>query len=602
MKTWILKGKYIPNCSDYLSFKSIYKSHYINFTDNIKKNIMANISTSNIRFQANNNIKRVYSNIKYSKSFTEKHNHNNNSKSVSPNNDIRIIRDIYNNIKIQINDNLIKASNIKCIRANDYDVTELPLLSDLIELYQKNITGYSITENIQKQITTDNEGNLENDSMKDYYVTELTQLDFNKLCLNSLNEEINYVNHALNNSNNDQININTKNILVINNYSINDLVSMIILPEGKYLFFKNKNTNQNNVFISNDKTIIEAEINNPTQDEINNLKQANIIIPEVNSLNELIDNNNNDDDAHLKFNKYSGELLNGIMHGKGVYYYSNGCVYEGDFENGSNSGFGIFYFPNGTFYQGDFKNGIFEGKGEYYFNNSDIYKGDFNDGLMQGNGVYFTNGEIYEGGFKDDMFDGEGIYVTNNLVIKGKFKENYLLGKCLVGYNKSISKENDDNSYNDNEESDNIISKMELDFLPEYVNGFIYINKTLLDNNKVFSKKNVEREDILYMEYNSISHQMKIKKENKTAKTILSINIKELEDSSDINKEELLIYERNDSRIKSTYNAGNDDDTTIKADFILSMESYIKSNVVNIHLINIFTKIIESTVKSNIIN
>ena len=42
--------------------------------------------------------------------------------------------------------------------------------------------------------------------------------------------------------------------------------------------------------------------------------------------------------------KYEGERKNGIRHGNGVLYYSNGLCYEGEFKEGVRHGYGILKF------------------------------------------------------------------------------------------------------------------------------------------------------------------------------------------------------------------------------------------------------------------
>ena len=63
-----------------------------------------------------------------------------------------------------------------------------------------------------------------------------------------------------------------------------------------------------------------------------------------------------------KFNeKYTGEVVNGIRHGYGMYYYRNGDVYEGQWKNGFRHGVGKFIEHDGSFYVGEFRNGNKQG-------------------------------------------------------------------------------------------------------------------------------------------------------------------------------------------------------------------------------------------------
>ncbi len=46
------------------------------------------------------------------------------------------------------------------------------------------------------------------------------------------------------------------------------------------------------------------------------------------------------------FTYYTGEVENGVFHGKGVFYYPDGEHYEGNFRNGKKDGKGIYYYSN----------------------------------------------------------------------------------------------------------------------------------------------------------------------------------------------------------------------------------------------------------------
>ena len=54
-------------------------------------------------------------------------------------------------------------------------------------------------------------------------------------------------------------------------------------------------------------------------------------------------------------NRYVGYWNNGLRHGKGTFYYSNGSKYEGDWSENFKQGFGVFTFEDGTTYQGPFE-------------------------------------------------------------------------------------------------------------------------------------------------------------------------------------------------------------------------------------------------------
>ncbi|GFS01954.1 radial spoke head 10 homolog B-like [Elysia marginata] len=54
-------------------------------------------------------------------------------------------------------------------------------------------------------------------------------------------------------------------------------------------------------------------------------------------------------------NMYDGELVNGLRHGQGVFYYANGAKYEGMWKDNMKHGKGKFTFKNGRIYEGLFE-------------------------------------------------------------------------------------------------------------------------------------------------------------------------------------------------------------------------------------------------------
>ena len=174
-----------------------------------------------------------------------------------------------------------------------------------------------------------------------------------------------------------------------------------------------------------------------------NPQNNNKIAPgNLNSNNVINVNNNisnNDDISKSKLNqpedneieeRYAGELLNGLRHGKGtVYYKKNGKIkYKGDFVNGKYEGFGELYDENGTLQcKGNFKNGKCEEDIKlYYYNGIINYEGQFVNGLKHGKGKkYYENGKIqYEGYFINNKYEGIGklFYKNGEIKYEGTFK------------------------------------------------------------------------------------------------------------------------------------------------------------------------------------
>lgn len=67
----------------------------------------------------------------------------------------------------------------------------------------------------------------------------------------------------------------------------------------------------------------------------------------------MIYSNSSDPDNKIE-EKYEGEWVDGKMHGRGIYYYSDGTVYDGTWAEGKMHGKGVFVYPNGNKYDGEF--------------------------------------------------------------------------------------------------------------------------------------------------------------------------------------------------------------------------------------------------------
>lgn len=101
---------------------------------------------------------------------------------------------------------------------------------------------------------------------------------------------------------------------------------------------------------------------------------------------------------------YTGEIVNGEAHGKGVAIFENGNRYEGNFSHNKRNGFGKAINKNGDGYEGQWKNDRFNGKGTYSWKNGDRFEGYFKDAQRNGKGkLYNKQGELLkEGIWKDD--------------------------------------------------------------------------------------------------------------------------------------------------------------------------------------------------------
>ncbi len=106
---------------------------------------------------------------------------------------------------------------------------------------------------------------------------------------------------------------------------------------------------------------------------------------------------------------YEGDLVDGVKHGKGTFYFNDGDVYTGEFKNGNMEGLGTYLWHDGSLYTGEFKEGKPFGQGTRIMVNGDIYKGSFINGEMTGKGtITLENGTEYTGDFVDGYRTGKG--------------------------------------------------------------------------------------------------------------------------------------------------------------------------------------------------
>ncbi len=113
--------------------------------------------------------------------------------------------------------------------------------------------------------------------------------------------------------------------------------------------------------------------------------------------------------AYPNGDRYEGEMLNGLMHGWGVYYHQNGDRYEGQFEYDLKHGSGVIAYTSGDRYEGGFASDGRSGKGRHYMKNGDKYVGEFENDAMHGNGVLIQkSGNRYSGGFGNGERHGNG--------------------------------------------------------------------------------------------------------------------------------------------------------------------------------------------------
>lgn len=120
-------------------------------------------------------------------------------------------------------------------------------------------------------------------------------------------------------------------------------------------------------------------------------------------------------DLNFGQDKYIGELLRGVPHGKGSVQYADGRRYEGCVSDGRLEGLGIYSWPNGAKYQGEYKNNRRNGQGCYKSSSGLLYQGGFKDDRQDGIGVLaWPDGRKLFSYFSNDQPHGEYMYISKD--------------------------------------------------------------------------------------------------------------------------------------------------------------------------------------------
>ena len=106
----------------------------------------------------------------------------------------------------------------------------------------------------------------------------------------------------------------------------------------------------------------------------------------------------------------------------------DGGRYRGDLVDGLLQGRGRIDYPNGSWYAGQFDKGQWHGQGEWHGSNGEVYRGAFQQGLFHGQGALSTSDSSYTGGFKLGRRDGEGTLKENGMTYRGEFKTDQYSG------------------------------------------------------------------------------------------------------------------------------------------------------------------------------
>jgi len=130
---------------------------------------------------------------------------------------------------------------------------------------------------------------------------------------------------------------------------------------------------------------------------------------------------------------YTGEMVRGMRHGKGVQVWDDGAKYDGEWKLDKASGYGTFYHIDGDIYQGNWDNDKANGEGTYINSDGATYQGEWKEDIQDGYGIEVWNdNSTYKGYYKQGKKDGFGAYVwPDGNKYEGDWVMNKLHGKVF---------------------------------------------------------------------------------------------------------------------------------------------------------------------------
>jgi len=134
-------------------------------------------------------------------------------------------------------------------------------------------------------------------------------------------------------------------------------------------------------------------------------------------------------------NSYHGTMLDGRMHGDGLYTWSDNSEYAGEFNEGFMWGQGEKRWPNGRKYQGEWRRDMMWGDGEMTWPSGETFTGQFRKGIFHGKGTrVWPNGDWYAGEFKNGEQEGEGTFesAAEGWVYNGRWLHGRMYGEGEV--------------------------------------------------------------------------------------------------------------------------------------------------------------------------
>ncbi len=134
--------------------------------------------------------------------------------------------------------------------------------------------------------------------------------------------------------------------------------------------------------------------------------------------------------------RYEGEWKEDMFNGQGIFYLADGEIYEGEWLNDMRHGQGTITYPGGAIYSGEWKGNLYYGRGTLTWGDGRKYIGDFQDNMRDGNGtMYWPDGMKYEGQWKKDLMDGFGLLLfPGGELYEGDFANDKMHGQGVFTF------------------------------------------------------------------------------------------------------------------------------------------------------------------------
>ena len=135
---------------------------------------------------------------------------------------------------------------------------------------------------------------------------------------------------------------------------------------------------------------------------------------------------------------YEGNFMMALFNGEGEYIYQDGLINKGQFKDGNFIN-GTIYYTSGNIYTGEIKNGLIHGKGLFTWKNGETYYGEWEENLKSGHGTYtYKSGAVHTGEYKNDLPHGKGelTYSDSKLIgnwVNGKKHGDFIMEWMYLG-------------------------------------------------------------------------------------------------------------------------------------------------------------------------